>query len=163
MAYTPKKYRRLVDSHIFTAVQHTMSPDFQVSNVINQLGAFILGTDVERSVGIQNERMLDVIRPVENEWNPRAGVATVEVIDPNSGLRSHVRLGDWIVKHTDSKGDFLLFVKPDVFRLGYAEVPVFEELTALVHSVLSNSKQDGQQIAEDVASAVLAAGWSKKG
>jgi hypothetical protein len=165
MSFAPKKYRRLADGHIFEGVQHVLPPQsFQRDNPISLLGAFVLGLDVNSSVTIENERILDVVHPVTSEWNLRTGMATVEIIDPNTGLHHYVRVNDWVMRHRDDKrGDFLLFVKPDAFDSSWAEINEFDELANLVYDAFPWEGETYQAVAETVATAVIRTGWSRKG
>lgn len=160
MSIKPRKFRRLEDGHVFEAVQYTLSPNesWQHHNAISQLAAFILNVNVEQSVGIANERILDVVHPIEDRWQPQKGLASVEVVDPNSGRHTQVELNDWICRHST---DWLVFMKPTNFGKRYVDLELFEQLTSLIYENLPE-REAYQAAVEKSATAIIRAGWARR-
>jgi hypothetical protein len=68
-----------------------------------RLANFVLGHDVETRSTVLNERMLDVVHPVEEFWNPQQNVAELEIIDKATGRAVGIGLGQWLVRRNDGR------------------------------------------------------------
>lgn len=63
-----------------------------------RIANFVLGHDVETASTVLNERMLDVVTPVEEFWDPGHNVAELEIIDKVAGARLGIGLGMWLTR-----------------------------------------------------------------
>jgi len=81
---------------------------------------FVLGLDVNTRTSILNERMLDVVRPLPKEWNPKRGRADISIFDRGNGISHLASLGDWILRFPDKS---LGVCSPEAFRRGYEDIP----------------------------------------
>jgi len=68
-----------------------------------RIANFVLGLDVETRSTALNERMLDVVHPVEEFWDPQQNVAELEIIDRTAGGRIGMGLGQWLVRQPDGR------------------------------------------------------------
>lgn len=159
MAATVVRLRSLERGYKIEAVQYTL-PDksWQHHNAISHLAAFVLDMDVDERITIENERLLDIIRPIEKEWKPQAGIATVEIIDPTTGHKHKVLLNDWIGRH---EGEILVFSPKDMSKY-YTPVDKFDELAELVYQHFPWEGETYQAVAERVAGEIIQAGWSRE-
>ena len=178
-----KKYRRRADSVIFEGIQYTQGTQ------PGAIASFVLNVDVDSRVTIQNERMLDVVRPLFTEWDMDRGYLPLQVLDPVSKLPFRLNINDWIVRSvqkipspkgyisaTPGRDDLsaaLLFVKPDVFHRDYAELSKHEEeeiragLKDLVFEGMKVNIETAEyrhhDLAEGIVDVIIAAGWTRKG
>lgn len=159
-----KKYRRLSDGLVIEAVQYGKEGRYE-DGAIREVAGLLLGIDVDAQVSVANERMFDVITPIQGKWSPQKGIADVVVTDPYTGMRFTLSLGDWVVRN----GDQIAFVQPGAFREEYEEVlpevprTEFDDLSDVIYSSFSNLEGDlYQALAEKAASAVIRAGWSRR-
>jgi hypothetical protein len=160
MMNKPRKYRRLEDGHVFEAVQYTLSRDesWQHHNAITQVANFILNIDTDQKVGISNERILDVVHPIADRWQPQKGLATIEIIDPYLGREHQVELNDWICRHSS---DWLVFMKPAAFEKRFVDLEVFESLANLIYENLPE-KEAYKEAVEKSATSIIRAGWAHR-
>lgn len=156
-----RKFRRIEDGLIIEAMQYTLGPD-----AVTNLAKFVLNMNVDATISVANERILDVVRPIFSEWSPKEHKATVEVVDPKSGLTFLLKLDQWIGRHD---GQFM-FIEPDVFKSEYEEVypepqkTELDELSDVIYDSFFTLEGDlYQALARTAAAAVIRAGWSKKG
>lgn len=63
-----------------------------------RIANFVLGHDVEVASTVLNERMMDVVTPVEEFWDPAHNVAELEIIDKVAGARLGIGLGMWLTR-----------------------------------------------------------------
>jgi hypothetical protein len=68
-----------------------------------RIANFILGHDVDSRSTVLNERMLDVVTPVEEFWQPNQNVAELEITDKVAGGRLGIGLGQWLVRRRDGR------------------------------------------------------------
>jgi len=68
---------------------------------VTRIANFVLGHDVETRSTVLNERMMDVVEPIKEFWNPNDGVADLLVTDPRTGTKMALGLGDWIARYQD--------------------------------------------------------------
>jgi hypothetical protein len=68
-----------------------------------RIANFVLGHDVESRSTVLNERMLDVVTPVEEFWHPHENVAELEITDKSIGGRLGIGLGQWLVRRSDGR------------------------------------------------------------
>lgn len=68
-----------------------------------RIANFVLGYDVDTRSSILNERMLDVVRPVEDFWDPQQNVAELEIVDKSAGSRLGMGLGQWLVREPNGR------------------------------------------------------------
>ncbi len=64
-----------------------------------RVAQFVLGLDVDTRVTALNERLLSVITPVEEFWDPDNGLADIVVTHNQSGLRLALGLGQWLARY----------------------------------------------------------------
>ncbi len=68
-----------------------------------RIANFVLGHDVDSRSTVLNERMLDVVTPVEEFWQPNQNVAELEITDKVAGGRLGIGLGQWLVRRRDGR------------------------------------------------------------
>ena len=68
-----------------------------------RVAQFVLGHDVDSRVTTLNERMLDVVQPIEEFWEPDAGTADLEVTIVGIGHKITVMLGQWVVRYPSGR------------------------------------------------------------
>lgn len=126
-----KQYRRKDsdDTTIYTAIQYGNEDQSWDAKCMPRVAQFVLGLDVDTRVTIANERVMDVVQPVQQRWQPEHMVADIRVADWPRGTTYQVRLGDWLLK--DEVGN-LLHVGYGDFKIGYElVVPVLPPRTTL--------------------------------
>lgn len=64
---------------------------------------FVLGIDVDTVTTRANERVLDVVQPVTEYWDPTNGVADILVFDRGAGTQHVVPLGFWVSRTRKGK------------------------------------------------------------
>jgi hypothetical protein len=66
---------------------------------VARIAQFVLGHDVDTRVTLLNERLTAVVQPINEFWNPKAGLADILVTDTKTGTRMALGLGQWLVKY----------------------------------------------------------------
>lgn len=124
---------------------------------MSKVASFVLGLDVDAQTTAANERVLDVVQPMLEMWDAKNNIAPIVV----SGVGT-MEFGDWLVR-VDGEPDMITSFKNARFVRDFEKLDDVRELTSLV---LDNIQSDRYSItpavAENVASAILRAGWSKK-
>lgn len=64
-----------------------------------RVAQFILGHDIDKSVTSLNERLMSVVSPVDDFWDPSTNVADIVVTDHKSGIRMALSLGQWLARY----------------------------------------------------------------
>lgn len=162
----PTKYRRKDDpDKIYTAVCYGNEGRTWDQECVARIAKFVLGIDTATRLTLENERIWDVVRPVESRWNPNNWLADIQVADWPRGTTFQLAIGDWLLK--DELG-ILSFVKPLEFSQNFEPVlPVKVEATEideLSKIVLSHIPwQDGvwKEAAQKIAEDIINSGWSK--
>lgn len=160
-------YRNRETGTLVSAIQYG-EPHKWTTDASAFVAAFVLQMPINDRLTIANEHILDVVQPVNNRWQPNAGVADLAVVNPSDGVIHRLELGDWLVRFPDGS---LGYVQADAFDQTYGRVKSevdasnqeLEELYQVVRGsfqVLEGSFYD--HLARGVARSVLEAGWSKK-
>jgi hypothetical protein len=161
-----KLYRRKDDHQkVYRAVRYGNDNRSWDTECTSRIAKFVLGLDVDTRVVLENERVMDVVQPIQDTWNPAHWVADIEVADWPRGARYKMSLGDWLIK--DEQG-VLAHVKPLEFVQQYERVPKvdvrytqFNELSDLIYKNFPWEGETYQAVAENVASEIMNSGWSK--
>lgn len=64
-----------------------------------RIAQFVLGHDIDKSVTSLNERLMSVVNPIDDFWDPSANVADIVVTDHKSGIRMALSLGQWLARY----------------------------------------------------------------
>lgn len=170
---TDQKYRRISDGSIVDAFQYGEGRSW-TKDAVTRVVEFVTGIDVDNHTGISNERVLDVVIPILDDWDAVNGKVPVQVFDTKTGDSARVELGDWIVKLPTGA---LLFIKQAAFSETYEPVEMLgsgrykshkeleiEELaTFLYKDAFSDFEMDFPEgIAHLVAPKIINAGWRKQ-
>lgn len=165
MVIIHRKVRRISDDVIFEALLYGHEDGTWSRGCITSVAGFVLGLNPDLNTTIQNDRMLDVVRPIMNEFNLEKGSAPLSVAVRSSGKIHRIELGDWILKNPDKQ---FLFVKPDVFTTEYMDVPPevvtqteYQQLFDLIYSILPWEGDLYKLLTRDLTAGIIQAGWSK--
>lgn len=159
----PRKFRKREDhGFVVEAVRYGTVDSKWHPDAAMKVARFIIGVNDDH-VTVSNERMLDVVRPVLNRWDPAKGIADIEVVDLAVGLSYTVRLGSWVVKLGDNR---LLISTPTAFRRDFEDQPeeAQSDLDTLSAEIMSILKWEESQafVATLLAEQLLALGWRKE-
>lgn len=66
---------------------------------VARVAQFVLGHDVDTRLTVLNERLGSVVQPINEFWNPKAGMADILVTDTKTGTRMALGLGQWLVRY----------------------------------------------------------------
>lgn len=64
-----------------------------------RIAQFVLGHDIDRSVNQLNERLMSVVNPLDEFWDPEHNVADILVTDHKTGIRMALSLGMWLTRY----------------------------------------------------------------
>ena len=64
-----------------------------------RIAQFVLGHDIDKSVTQLNERLMSVVTPLDEFWDPKSNVADIVVTDHKSGIRMALSLGQWLTRY----------------------------------------------------------------
>lgn len=162
---TNVKYRRTDDhSKVYTAVRYGNEDRSWDESCVPRVAKFVLGIDSETRVTLKNERIMDVVRPIEKTWDPKNWMADIEVADWVQGQRYRVRLGDWLVKDTSGQ---LHLVTSEAFSTDYEEIVAtsalrndYDKLVDSIQDCLPWGPSD-KKLARRIADVVVSSGWKK--
>lgn len=119
---------------------------------------FVLGIDVDTVTTRANERVLDVVQPVTEYWDPTNGVADILVFDRGAGTQHVVPLGFWVSRTRRGK---IRILSPDA--VGKSPIrpdkSFEEELTELVikHKYLIKTDRQASLVVRYILSVGLSA------
>lgn len=162
-----KKYRLKGDPLVhYEGVRYGKEDRSWDEDCVPIVAKFVLGLDVTTRVTLSNERILDVVRPVQDRWDPKNWIADIEVADWSQGTTHTMALGDWLLK--DDQG-ILTRVKSLDFALNFEPVPravleytSYDELALLVYKILPWEGEVYEKAAKRIASEIINDGWKKK-
>lgn len=156
------------DDHDFVveAVRYGTWNSSQASGAALRIAKFILGVDVDSHTTVMNERVLDVVKPEVETWDPDNGIANIRVVDQEHDHMYKMALGDWVAKTSDGG---LIFITAEAFRRDYEDVPPevivkseFDELADLIYDNFPWEGQTYEAVAENVAGELIRRGWKKQ-
>lgn len=160
-----ERYRRKIDGSVFDAHQYGGTRSWSTDAITN-LASFILGMDTDAQTSIINERLLDVVQPIKEEWG--GGKFPVHIYSLTTGVKRRIEIGYWVVKMTDQT---FVLVTPEAFEHDYEKVEEgltpketdLDILTTIIREAFGPI--DGnvyQHIARAAAKKVIQAGWTRK-
>lgn len=114
------------------------------------VASFVLGLDVDARSTSLNERMMDVVRPVDMTWDPPKR-ADITLVDKEHGVAMIVRLGDLVLKLPDRR---LSVIKHEVFAPNYVANPSPKPFQAELQDLI---KKHGKHVVSDTPDYILAA------
>lgn len=152
-----KQYRKIATNDLVHAVRYVSSDD------ITKVASLVLNQDAGGMVDISNEHILDVVRPVIKRW--RAGVATIEVVNPSTSERFPVELGEWVIRDGrnvyicgEARFQKLFEEKVDVDEVLSEYDVARDTVYNVIGDVLLNETQR-QSVAHLVATSMVKDGW----
>lgn len=115
-----------------------------VDSAIPAMVSFVLGSDVETSVTIENEHMLDVVLPLRDEWDLEGGMqkAPIMVFIPGRVERLRMELGDILINLNGRQGTWAV-----VKNLDYNHAETVTKTTTIeqdLASVLNRHNTDSR-------------------
>lgn len=115
-----RRFRKRKDRQFIVEAVHYGTWDARwYDEATMDVAKFILGVDVNTRTSILNERMLDVVNPIQKEWNPKKGRADIYISDRGNNVQYTASLGDWILRYPDGS---LGVSKSEAFRRDFDEV-----------------------------------------
>lgn len=81
---------------VFPSVRYGDSKGRWDPDAPRRVAAFVLGFDPETRATALNERIWDVIQPIDEFWYPEREIADLEITDKISGRKWALRLGDHV-------------------------------------------------------------------
>jgi len=136
-------------------------------NAVHQLADFLLGLDVNNGVTVDNERMLDVVRPVAKRWKPEQNLADVDIYDHAHKSLCRLHLGDWVMRdsntyHTYIEGWALSEHYEEILPEPVVETDLVEELANLIYMRMPWEGETYQAVADSLATTIVSEGWTKE-
>lgn len=170
-----KFMRRKSDGVVIEVVKYGEADGSWSKESTTRVAAFLLGFDPDNGTSIQNERMLDVVRPIYDSFDPINRVADIEVYIPSMSITYCMKLGVWLGKDRDS----FFFMTEQALYSEYVEVAEevapseFDALSEFLYKKCFDGRESWRQdiawrniawrdFANDVAEKLLKAGWSRK-
>jgi hypothetical protein len=141
------------------------------ADAVAEIAQFVLGgLDVEAGVTLENERIMDVVKPVEQRWNPDKNEADLDMVDPFTGNLIPLKLGQWIIRDRfghiwldeDSHFTDVYYPVALIADEAQAELNIVNELAALIYDHFPWEGATYEAVAETVAAEIIKAGWAKK-
>lgn len=152
-----KLYQSIHNPEFLIRAIHYSPPDVGVTEIVT----FVLDLNVDRQLTIDNERILDVVRPVYSS-HPYPSFSIAQPPPQGSFL---IAPYEWLVRDNGR----LRVIKDLYFNENYMEVSPelpkteFDELYDLIYDTLLPLEGEVYQtLAQNLASEIIRAGWFKK-
>lgn len=116
-----------------------------------RVAAFILGFDPETRATALNERIWDIIQPIDEFWFPEREIADLEILDKISGRKWALRLGDYVGRLEN--GMLRIFTHNDIVQEAFpggkvVQRPAFD--AALTHLLKDYKKDEASKTSPDL-------------
>lgn len=167
-----KLVRHKDTGQLFRAIQYGDYDRRWSKEDITDIAAFVLGVNPDNKSTVANDRLLDVVKPVYNRFDPLSGVADIDITDPATGNHTYtLELGDWIIRREGlNKNRSLAFVKAWAFVENYVDeepVPIPESVDEVANFIYMKcmAGMEGelyQALSERIAAELHKAGWLNK-
>lgn len=159
--FVAKKYRRKHDGLIVEAMQYKLP--WEHDNAITEVAEFLLKLETDKATASVHDRVLDVVTPQTHLWNTSKGQATLLIMDPDTKHNMEVEAGQWITRSEAFEG--LVIVTSEAFYEQYEPQEKvqdeWENLARFIETHLPGKGPLYSQAANDVAAALIGAGWRK--
>ena len=66
---------------------------------VARVAQFVLGQEVNNQITVLNERLMNVVTPIDEFWDPKSNVADILVTDSRTGIRTSLSLGYWLARY----------------------------------------------------------------
>ena len=113
-----------------------------------RIAQFVIGQTVSSHITPLNETLLRVVQPVDDFWDPKHGLADINIVDPKSGRNIALALGQWMARYPSGQ---LRPLAHNVVVASHLPPPPSESFEAELRKVLAkHERHKGSETPDNV-------------